>query len=116
MGKKREEILKRTKINTMLKSRPDEENILVFNQLIEILDSKSFHLYCYLLSCCDEDSFCYPSYDDIHAILGFNRTTISSCIKFLSEIGLIEILKRKQGSYQNNAYIVYSIQSIEVEE
>lgn len=112
MGKKREEILKRTKITVVPAREINDKFTMISNAAITLLDSKSFHVYCYMLNLCDMANRCYPSYDDINAKLGLNRTTISNCIKFLSEIGLIDVKKRKSGSTYNNVYIVYGIKDV----
>lgn len=112
MSKKRDEILKRTKITVVPAREINDKFTMVSNAAITLLDSKSFHVYCYMLKLCDMSNRCYPSYDDINAKLGLNRNTISNCIKFLSEIGLIDVKKRKSGSTYNNVYVVYGIKDV----
>lgn len=111
MVKKRREIKKKKIVITLAKNIHDKFTI-VSNAAITLLDSKNFHIYCYLLSCCDAQSKCYPSYDDMVSKLGIHRNTISECIKFLSSINLIEVNKRKSGSRYNNTYTVYGIKSV----
>ena len=109
MSSKRYDIMKKKKIVVVPAKQINDKFTMVSNASITLLDSKSFHIYCYLLSCCDESSYCYPSYEDIQEKLGVTRHTISDCLKFLSEFGLIDIQKRKTGTYFNNAYVVYGI-------
>ena len=112
MSKKREEILKKKKIVVVPAKQITDKFTMVSNASITLLDSKSFHIYCYLLSKCDENSYCYPSYDDIENKLGINRHTISECIKFLEKIKLIEVNKKKRGTHYNNSYTLYGIKEI----
>lgn len=112
MSKKREELLKKKKITVVPAKDIKDKFTIVSNASITLLDSKSFHIYCYLLSCCDENSYCYPSYDDIQEKLGVTRHTVAKCIKFLSKFNLIEIHKRKNGTYYNNSYTIYGITKI----
>ncbi len=86
MCKKRNEILTSKKIKVVPSKQINDKFTIVSNAAIALLDSKSFHIYCYLLSCCDENSYCYPSYDDIQDKLNMNRNTISTSIKFLKEV------------------------------
>lgn len=109
MNKKRDELLSKKRIVVVPAKEISDKFTMVSNATITLLDSKSLHVYCYLLSCCDENSYCFPSYDDIKNKLNMSRNTIAECIKFLENFGLIEIVKRKLGTNVNNAYIVYGI-------
>lgn len=106
---KREELLSKKKLVVVPAKEINDKFTMVSNATITLLDSKSLHVYCYLLSCCDERSYCFPSYDDIQRKINMSRNTIATCIKFLEEFGLIDIVKRKRGTHINNAYVVYGI-------
>lgn len=109
MSNKRDLILAKKKIKVVPSKEINDKFTIISNAAITLLDSKSFHIYCYLLSCCDENSYCYPSYNDIQNKLNMNRNTVATSIKFLKDVGLINIQKKKRGTYLNNAYIVYGI-------
>jgi biotin operon repressor len=81
----------------------------LFDWYGQLLGPIAIAVYNYLARCADQDSCCFPSYEDIARKVGISRRAAIMAINKLGRYGLIEIQHRKnrrekRGDYTSNRY------------
>lgn len=109
---KREGKKKNKKIEVCSLDKVKSDFTIVANAAITLLDSEALHIYIYLLSRCIGKSYCWPSRKTIIEDTGISKNKLDDIFSYLKEFQLLEIEKRKNGTYFNNIYHLSAITKV----
>lgn len=89
-----------------------KNHVFTHRDLSMVLDCSSAKIYGYLKGMCFNKEYCYPKREQIVHDTKINKNKLTAILQHLENLGLVEIRRRKGGTWFNNVYYMPNIDEI----